>query len=118
MTDKQIQTLKDTLPKGIGSWQQMTHEQRVLCRELALREYINSCLIYNSEYHIIKDGQLNPELKGTTWAPAYINDYVSEERAMELYHEQKESFKKATVKVGVFTDFEGCTYNSCVWGDE
>lgn len=115
MTDKEIQKLKDTLPNYVGCFKDMTTEQKVLRAELAFRRMVNSCLIYGEEYHIMEDGVLNPKLKQGVYP--YINEFLSEERAMELYAEQKESFKKAVVRDSSYVDGEGVTYKTCDWGD-
>ena len=115
MTDKEIERLKKTLPCYVGCLKDMTREQIVLRNELFLRRYINSCLIYSMEYGFIENGVINPKLKEGVYP--YINEYLSEERAMEIYLEQKESFKKAKVSLSPHTDGEGGVYMSCDWGD-
>lgn len=115
MTEKEIERLKKTLPCYVGCLKDMTREQIILRNELALRSYINSCLIYGMEYSFIENGVINPKLKEGCYP--YINEYLSEERAMEIYLEQKESFKMAKVSMSKYTDGEGCTYRTCDWGD-
>ena len=113
MTEKEIQRLKDTLPKGIDGWKNATKEQKQLDRELACREMINSCLIYGSFNYDFYNEETK-EFK--EYSLSYVKD-LGKRKVLKLIKEQKESFKKATVHHDVYTDFEGCTYNSCDWGD-
>lgn len=109
MTGKEIDKVKST-----DNYR--TDEQ--LRKEIFCREMINSIMIYdgiNAVYE--KDGKLNKYLQkyANKWQDFY---YIGEERVRELIKEQQEDFKKAVVQVGVYTDYEGCTYNTCVWADE
>lgn len=107
MTGKQIRAAKNTLPsfRKYDSW---STAQKKLDRELMCREMINSILIYGgkprSEYN-----------------RRYMDSYrkeLGEKRVEELIREQEEDFAKAKVVHGVYTDHEGCTYNSCKWADD
>ena len=118
MTPKEIKALRMTLPKGFGSFAEMTKEQRTLYHELAWREYINSCLAYG-ELHkaITSENRLSPDIYHRGTNKTYgIGEWFSEERAVEIAREQEVDFKaKATVHHNVYTDYEGCTYNSVTW---
>ena len=114
MTDKQIRVAKDSLPRLMD----MNKEQENVYAELSCREMINSIMIYgniNSPYNE-KTGELD----------YYLRDYakdsgfhgIGKQRVIELVREQQADFAKAKVNCGVYTDGEGCTYNSCTWGDE
>jgi hypothetical protein len=96
-----------------------TEEEKKLLKELSWRGYVNSCLIYDEEYHIVdKDGNL--AITPNDYVYSIYNLYIKpigEERAMELYREQKETFSKAKVIKNVATDGEGVSYNSVIWGD-
>ena len=119
MTDKQIRKAKSELPYRLGSYDSMTTEQKREYAELSCREMINSIMIYgniNSPYNE-KEDKLNMYIEDR-WKDKESMFYVPRERIIELVKEQQEDFKKATVGRGCYTDFEGCTYNSCVWGDE
>lgn len=115
MTEKQIKASLDALPR----FADRTQEQNHIEKELRCREMINSIMIYgniNSPYNEVTD----------TFAH-YLMEYVQsnndfyhlgKERVLELIREQQADFAKAKVTRGAYTDFEGCTYNSCVWEDE
>ena len=111
MTGKQIEKAQKALP---GFMKPMTQQQHRQYDELSCRNMINSCLIYGSARHSFYDpktGQFGE------YAKAYIKK-LDEETVIRLYNEQAADFSKAIVKYGVYTDIEGCTYNSCIWKDE
>ena len=119
MTDKQIREATDRLPHGLSSYNSMTKEQKREYAELSCREMINSIMIYgniNSPYNE-KENKLNKYLE-ERWKDKSSMFYVPRERIVELVKEQQEDFKKAIVNKNVYTDYEGCNYHSCVWGDE
>lgn len=100
MTRKQMEALEKMLP----SWNERNEEQRMLYEEISCREMINSCLIYGARFF--------------EW---YANNYIKklwEEKVKELYEDQLKDFKQAIVKPCVYTDWEGCTYNTITWADE
>ena len=106
MTGKQIQAARATLPSGYA---QRTEEERKLERELFCREMINSILIY--------DGVKALDEEMDRYLLRYVKE-LSKERVLELIKEQVADFEKAIVKRNVYTDWEGCTYNTCLWADE
>ena len=142
MTDKQIKAAKDRLPR----LRDMNEEQEREYAELSCREMINSILCYHGERGLFtENGDLNRYLyrKGSDheyygiinspynekedkldryleerWQKRSSMFYVPRKRIIELVKEQQSDFAKAVVKSGVYTDYEGCTYNSCVWADE
>lgn len=119
MTRKEIERAKATLPKGWEEWKSATPEQKMLSRELAWREYVNSCLAYGQFSHVIEDCKLSHELYRWGTAVTYhIGEELTIPRAIELALEQKADFAKAKVYKNVYTDSEGCSYNSVVWHDE
>lgn len=87
-------------------------------KEVSCIEMINSCLIYGDD----------PFEKHDKWwygkgycERSYMDDYIDElgeARVNELVEGQKESLRKATIRVGVYTDCEGLSYNSVTWADE
>jgi hypothetical protein len=128
MTEKQIQAAKDALHKkyygdGCVYWENLiqpwTKEDEILEEELSCRSMINSILIYggrtDKESYDYKR-YLMRYVTGTVY-----NNYkglLTEQRVNELIEEQKADFAKAVVRSNVYTDGEGCSYNSCVWADE
>ncbi len=126
MTAKEIQAAKDLLymryygdecrvPQNLKRpW---IKEDEVFEEELSCREMINSMLIYGDS--IEKDSYgYNKYLKPYTEKGTWHDGLLTEQRVNELIAEQKADFAKAKVRYGVYTDGEGCTYNSCVWADE
>ena len=119
MTEKEIKAAMDKIPHGYKAYNTATEEQKREYAELSCREMINSIMIYgnvNSPYNEEED-KLDKYLEDR-WKDKDSMFYVPRQRIIELVKEQQEDFKKAIVRVGVYTDSEGCTYNSCVWGDE
>lgn len=108
MTGKEIEKLKDSLPKWKnGKPPILTAEQKQLNRELWCREMINSILIYHGKNNIIND--------------VYLEKYIEElgiETVEKLVAEQVEDFDKAVVLKDVSRDYEGVSYNSIIWADE
>ena len=114
MTNKQIRAAKDSLPR----LRDMNEEQEKIYRELSCREMINSIMIYgniNSPYNE-KTGKLDYYLLDYAKDSGFYG--IGKQRVLELVREQQADFAKANVNYGVYTDGEGCTYNSCNWGDE
>lgn len=94
--------------------QEHTPQQSRLRKELDCREMINCCLIYGSARYNFYD----PATKRFgQYAERYVKQ-LGEKAVARLYNEQAEDFAKAIVHHGIFTDEEGCTYNSCTWADE
>ena len=111
MTRKQIEAAKKALP---GFWEPKTAMQHRQEKELSCREMINSCLVYGSANY----GFYNP---ATGEFGRYSENYVKslgKETVIRLYNEQASDFSRAVVKHGVYTDGEGCSYNTCIWEDE
>jgi hypothetical protein len=111
MTGKQIEAAKKLLPSPL---MKMTSRQRRLREELDCRDMINSCLIYGSAGYDF----YNPH---TGVFGQYAEDYVKtlgKDSVIRLFNEQHCDFSKAVVRYSVYTDREGCTYNSCKWEDE
>lgn len=108
MTGKEIEKLKNSLPKWEnGKPPVLTAEQKQIDRELWCREMINSILIYHGKANIIND--------------EYLKKYIEElgiETVEKLVKEQVEDFEKATVLHDVSRDYEGVSYNSIIWADE
>lgn len=126
MTQKQIEAAKDALHKKyygnkcvyfenlIQPW---TKEDEVLKEELNCRSMINSMLIYGDSTDKESYGY-NKYLKPYTEKGNWHDGLFNEKRLAELIAEQKADFAKAIVRQSVYTDSEGCTYNSCKWEDD
>lgn len=118
MTGKQIRLAMDAIPHGIY-YHSATKQQKKEYAELSCREMINSIMIYgniNSPYSE-KEDELDRYLE-ERWQERGSMFYVPRKRIIELVKEQQADFAKAVVKSNVYTDCEGCTYNTCVWADE
>lgn len=109
MTEKQIEAAKKLLPP----FRDRTPEQNLLDTELSCREMINSCLAY-SEKHNFYDAEKKEFGK---YAQIFLEE-IGEKRVMCIWNKQLEDFSKATVIRGVYTDNEGCTYNTVKWADD
>ena len=97
--------------------QPWTKEDEVLEEELSCRGMINSILIYGNstdEGSYSYDRYLKPYTIKGTWHDGLI----PKKRLNKLIAEQKADFAKAVVRTNVYTDSEGCSYNSCRWADE
>ena len=108
MTRKEIEAMKNTLPKWKdGKPPVLTLEQELLSESLSCRSMINSILCY----HGAKDIMQNPYLQKYFETLGPIN-------VAKLANEQIEDFSKAKVLTNVYTDSEGLSYNSIIWADE
>lgn len=108
MTDKQIKEMKKTLPRWKnGVPPVLTPQQKILQESLSCRDMINSILCYHGTNNIMD----NPYLK------KYMESLGTILVSL-LVEEQIQDFSKATVLQNVYTDSEGCSYNSIIWGDE
>ena len=108
MTDKQIKEMEKTLPRWKnGVPPVLTPQQKILQESLSCRDMINSILCYHGTNNIMD----NPYLK------KYMESLGTILVSL-LVEEQIQDFSKATVLQNVYTDSEGCSYNSIIWGDE
>ena len=108
MTRKEIEVMKNTLPKWKdGKPPELTLEQELLSESLSCRSMINSILCYHGAKDIMQNSYLQKyfETLGTITVAKLVN-------------EQIEDFSKAKVLKNVHTDSEGCSYNSIIWADE
>lgn len=75
--------------------------------------------MYGQFNYAIENGKLSQRLYSRGTASTYhIGEEISIPRAIEIALEQKADFAKAKVSYGVYTDCEGCSYNSVKWHDE
>lgn len=126
MTAKEIQAAKDALyekyygdksrlPQNLK--QPWTKEDEIFEEELSCRDMINSMLVYGDSVEKGSYGY-NKYLKTYTEKGTWHDGLLTEKRLAEIIAEQKKDFEKAIVKRDVYTDSEGCSYNSCRWADE
>lgn len=124
MTRKQIKELERTLPK----WENrnppvLTKEQKILQKELEIRDMMLSNLTYGGNYFdMTKESWYirNLSKEGYDWEQLEklgIKDGYK--RVQELWEEMKNDFEKhATIEYDVYTDCEGLSYNHVYWDDE
>ena len=80
----------------------LTAEEVLELEEIRCISMIHSCLVYGSDFF---NGYKN-------YAENYVKT-LDEEKVKEIYAKEVEFFDKhATVTKDVFTDSEGCSYNS------
>lgn len=117
MTIKQIEAARKRLPRLYDvPWKSWTENQRQLYEELSCREMVNSCLCYGGISGFWRKFDGFPE-GWHSYADTYIAK-LGEDLVREIVAEQERDFAKATVFRNVYTDCEGCTYNSIRWIDE
>lgn len=108
MTDKELQKLKDSLPKWEnGKPPVLTEEQKQLEKELWCIKMINSILIYDGKNNIMKNQYLQK----------YIKD-LGYKVVENLVNEQIKDVEKAKILRNVHVDCDGVSYNSIIWEDE
>ena len=114
MTYKQIDAARKALYRV--PWEKWTDEQKTLYEELSCRIMINSFLTY---------GGIRSFWYESPFRPPYDNSYSAKyvrslglKRVQDLVIEQEADYAKAKVIHGTYTDSEGVTYNSVIWGDE
>lgn len=92
-------------------WKHYTPEMVLMDRELWARDMVISCVCYGREYNFYDE-------RTGRWGQYGLN-YEKElgaERALEVFRDQVAYMRKhATINSGVYTDHEGCTYNSINW---
>lgn len=110
MSSKEIEERRNFL----RCYKELTDEQKKLEIELQLREMIMSCFTYFGDIHTNKCINGVSKYYGRPYIDEYY-DLLGKERTEEIYREQKEYFDtKCKVKSNVYTDYEGCTYNSLI----
>ena len=116
MTRKQIESARRSLPiisiVPKSSW---TEEQKRLDEELDCMEMIISCLAYGGIADFWRECEWRFGEK--SYAEPYIKS-LGLQRVKEIVAEQEKDFSKAVVSRGIFTDSDGCTYNTVRWADE
>ena len=124
MTKNQLEQAKKQLreemrAKGYGAfaggYRKPPQEYHLRNQELWCIEMINSILAYGCHGYTAEQ-VMQAEERGYR---NYLADYVKElgrARVVELIQGQIDSI--AYVRSGVYTDYEGVTYNSIVWKEE
>lgn len=125
MTDKQLDFAKKQLreemnAKGYG-WidgRYIKPSKKYALREEVLDciDMINSLLAYG--YSGYTDGEIVLKHQESSWHN-YLADYVAKlgrNKVIALIQEQINSIDR--IVYGVYTDGEGCTYNSIVWKED
>lgn len=102
MTGKQLEEAKSKTPYGTKEYTELT------CISM-----MHSILVYN----------YSPKQENFTFPinNQYLQKYIKTlgiEQVSQLWAEQVADFRKAKVSRDVYTDNEGCSYNSCRWADE
>ncbi len=121
MTQKQIDKLRKTLP-SYQNWESATTEQKILDKELEIREMMLSNLAYHEDYFemVKKDWYVrNRGSRGYDWEQLErLGVKDGRKRVEELWEEMKEDFAKyATVHYSSYVDPDGLSYNSVCWED-
>ena len=110
MNSKKIEDLQSML----RSKNSLTDTEKELKIELDLREMIMSCLTYGEDIYTSVCINMVSDYYHKPYANEYI-DLLGEEKVREIYNDQKNYFQtKCKVKYNVYTDYEGCSYNSLV----
>ena len=124
MTRQQMKELENSLPKWVhGEPPVLTKEQKIIQKELEIRDMMLSNLIYGSDYFAMTKQNWyirNLSKDGYDWEQLEklgVKDGL--QRVKELWEEMKKDFTEhCTVHYGTYTDCEGLTYNSTTWDDE
>lgn len=101
------------------AYQKWTVEEKCLDEELNMLSMLDSCFAYGgvSEFYRAKSYNNNK-----SYYDSYLKNYLeaggSKEEFDKMLEIQKKHFEHCSIKHNVFTDSEGCTYNSVVDYDE
>lgn len=96
----------------------ISDEDKRTFTELNCIEMINSCLIYGDDpFRVIHKWWYGHGYCDKSYMSEY-EEILGKERVKELVDQQREEFSHAIIKHGVYTDSEGCTYNSVIYADE
>lgn len=118
MTQKEIDRARATLPRRF-EYKDWTEEQKCIDNELSCRDMVNSCLVYHGENFGWKCFWEEDEWRwgDKSYAAPFVRA-LGRARVEEIFKEQIEDFRRATVHTSVYTDSDGITYNSIEWADE
>ena len=121
-SEQQRENFRKGLLKGeclSDAYQKWTVEEKCLDEQLSALSMLDSCFAYGgvSEFYVQKSYNHNE-----SYYDSYLRDYLkaggSKEEFDKMLEIQKKHFEHCSVKHCVYTDYEGCTYNSIVDCDE
>ena len=121
-SEKQRENFRKGLMKGeclSDAYQKWTVEEKCLDEQLSALSMLDSCFAYGgvSEFYIQKSYNHNE-----SYYDSYLRDYLkaggTKEEFDKMLEIQKKHFEHCSVRHSVYTDSEGCTYNSVVDYDE
>lgn len=92
----------------------ITREDRQEFRELSLRRMTISIYAYEGICALNLDNKYIKEYL----EPLYGGPGLTKKRIQKILDEQIETFSKATITYGVYTDSEDCLYNAITFTDE
>lgn len=92
----------------------ITREDRQEFRELSLRRMTISIYAYEGICALSLDNKYIKEYL----EPLYGGPGLTKKRIQKILDEQIETFSKATITYGVYTDSEDCLYNAITFTDE
>lgn len=127
MTRKQLEAIRNQLnTKYYGNEcrhpdnlkMPISDEDKRTFTELNCIEMIDSCLAYGDDpFRVINQWWYGHGYCDRSYMSEY-EEILGKERVKELVDQQREEFSHAIIKHGVYTDSEGCTYNSVIYADE
>jgi len=121
-SEAQRENFRKGLLKGeclSDAYQKWTVEEKCLDEQLSALSMLDSCFAYGgvSDFYR-KKGYNNCE----SYYDSYLRDYIkvggTKEEFDKMLEVQKKHLEHCFVKRNVYTDFEGCSYNSIVDFDE
>lgn len=127
MTDKQLNAIKDQLnEKYYGNECRIpanlkipiSEEDKRTFDELSCIEMINACLTYGDDPYAVHDQWWYGHGYCKRTYMASYEEKLGVERVKELVDQQREEFSHAIIKHDVYTDSEGCTYNSVIFAND
>lgn len=109
MTRKELDAAKNALREQCRG-RQMTKAEALLSAEYSCRDMMICIFAYDGTAGITNEDGFNFK--------RYLSPYVQtlgRKRYDKVREDQLKSFEGVTISRGVFTDDEGCTYNSINW---
>lgn len=121
-SDAQRKNFMKGLLKGEAhykAYQKWNVEEMCLDEELSMLEMLDSCFAYGgvSEFYRVKSYNHDKSYY-ETYLKSYIDKGGSKEEFDKMLEIQKKHLERCFVKHNVYTDSEGCSYNSIVDIDE
>ena len=119
---KQRENFRKGLMKGeclSDVYQKWTVEEKCLDEELSMLDMLDSCFAYDGVSKFYRPKCYG---NGKSYYEEYLANYIkkggSKEEFDKMLEIQKKHLKRCSIKYNVYTDFEGCSYNSIVDIDE